>query len=419
LSAGALPLVDYFAGLGPNAPMKRELASRSPIWCAVIGAIIAMACGTVHAQPAVRAVDLAVGGDMACARMSDASVRCWGVLGSLRGPDRASSIDRVRPVTVAGLAGALQIVIGDNHGFARMPDGTVRAWGAAFGGRLGNGRSPAVGGGGGGRIHCTGEHELCEPTALAGLRNIVEIVAGRAHACARARDGAVSCWGVNESGQVGDDTVVERARPTIVRVASGVTRLFAGGDHTCAVTRDGKLRCWGVNYAHGIGDTSPDSRRSPFLQAGLSGVVDAALGWIAVCARLRAGGEFVCWGQSPHGEVPDGVHTFRPTPTPVPALRGALAITMGNLHGCARMGDSTVRCWGSNTDGMIGDGTTTQRFVPTAVSGLARVEQVAVGDSFSCARTADGRVLCWGRNTRGQLGDGTTVNRPTPTPVAL
>lgn len=32
---------------------------------------------------------------------------------------------------------------------------------------------------------------------------MVEVVAGTRHACAVRRDGAVACWGANESGQLG------------------------------------------------------------------------------------------------------------------------------------------------------------------------------------------------------------------------
>src|SRR5689334_15939565 len=71
--------------------------------------------------PAQHAVEIAVRGNHACARMEDATVRCWG------SPEQSSlgwspSDDTTRPRVVEGLAGVAQLALGTTHNCARMAD---------------------------------------------------------------------------------------------------------------------------------------------------------------------------------------------------------------------------------------------------------------------------------------------------------
>ncbi len=50
-----------------------------------------------------------------------------------------------------------------------------------------------------------------------GLRDVVKVTYGEAHACALLGNGEVHCWGKNDAGQLGDGTTTDRAQP--VRVA--------------------------------------------------------------------------------------------------------------------------------------------------------------------------------------------------------
>ena len=59
--------------------------------------------------------------------------------------------------------------------------------------------------------------QLWPATAVPGLADIVEVAIGYArHACARAKDGTVKCWGQNDKGQLGDGTTTSRATPAPV-----------------------------------------------------------------------------------------------------------------------------------------------------------------------------------------------------------
>ena len=88
----------------------------------------------------------------------------------------------------------------------------------------------------------------------------------------------------------------------------------------------------------------------------------------------------------------------------------------GGSHTCARTSAGEVYCWGRNDDyGQLGIGTTGGEYgTPQKVKGVGGVGflsgavELSAGLNHTCARISAGEVYCWGRNHRGQLGIGTT-----------
>src|SRR5690606_28836965 len=103
----------------------------------------------------------------------------------------------------------------------------------------------------------------------------------------------------------------------------------------------------------------------------------------------RAGG-VACWGAG-----------FAKAPVEVPGAAGALALTAGEAHTCARMADGGARCWGDSAAGQLGDGTLEDRKPATSVLGLTGAVSVAAGADHGCAALRGGGVVCWGSNADG------------------
>ena len=142
--------------------------------------------------------------------------------------------------------------------------------------------------------------------------------------------------------------------------------------------------------------------------------------------QILASGNLYAWGDGNNGQIGDGGHVTRLTPTLVSqnsGLTSAVSIATGNYHALALKPDGTVWAWGSNALGQLGNNTTNDSFVPIQVKGpggvgyLTDVIQVAAGVNYSLALKSDGTVWTWGYNSSGQLGNGTTTNSLSPVQV--
>jgi alpha-tubulin suppressor-like RCC1 family protein len=266
------------------------------------------------------------------------------------------------------------------------------------------------------------------------------ISGGWRNTCALTSAGGVKCWGNNEYGQLGDDSLVDSSMPTDVFGPRGwAAGVSAGGwSHACAITAAGGVMCWGENTLGQLGDgtyAGPETCRgnpcstTPVDVSGLtSGVMAISAAGDYTCALTVAGG-VKCWGDNADGELGDGTNTgpeicsyFTCSTTPVDVTgltSGVTAISAGYYHACALTTAGGAKCWGYNGQGQLGDGTEARKTVPVDVSGLTSgVAAISGGLRHTCAITSTGGAKCWGENERGELGDGTTTKKLTPTDVA-
>ncbi len=342
---------------------------------------------------------LSLTGSGGFARGSDGSLRGWGVNSQGQVAD-GTTTQRLRPSATQLSATAEQIAGGTSHGCARLADGTVQCWGLNSVGQLGSGAVSTT--------------ARLVPGAVPGLSGVRSIAVGSGHSCAVRGDGSVVCWGANNSRQLGTGDTSNRMTPEPVTGLSGeFVAVSAGLSHTCALRMDGAVFCWGLNTSGQLGNGGTSSA-GPVAVTGVL-AVELSAGYLNTCVRL-VDGAVRCWGQNSYGQVGDGTTTVRTTPTAVRLAGAAAQVRVGAAFACARLVSGRVQCWGYNSNGGVGDGTTsTQRPVPVDVMGIAdAIDLSNGGGGHTCARTAGGAVQCWGFNRSGQIGDGSTTNRPAP-----
>src|SRR3954447_2874166 len=109
------------------------------------------------------------------------------------------------------------------------------------------------------------------------------LAAGAGHTCVVEHAGAVSCWGSNADGQLGDGTEIDSPRPGPVSGLSGAAQLAAGSYHTCALTAAGTVSCWGWNVGGQIGDGTNTNRLAAFQVPALPTVAAVAAGSYHSC----------------------------------------------------------------------------------------------------------------------------------------
>jgi len=248
-------------------------------------------------------------------------------------------------------------------------------------------------------------------------------VAGESHTCALGDSlNQVFCWGLNSSGQVGNNTTVNQVSPQHMLLQSTnkflmAIAISAGSAHTCALAPTAVAYCWGNNGSGrlGNGQITNLSGGVPVNDPGNSGqplanVRAISAGGTQTCAisgAAGAPGQVYCWGT---GYAALGTNTGIT----------AKAVSVGNSHTCVVLANLSVKCWGDNTYGQLGNGSTTSALysAPVAASGITNAVDVVTGKYHTCALLSDQSIKCWGANSSGQLGNGTIIQSLTPVSVS-
>jgi alpha-tubulin suppressor-like RCC1 family protein len=288
--------------------------------------------GAIHIAPAP------VSTGWADALLSNGTVVQWGN-GSTAGDTR-------------GLPNGVQITAGTVTGCELTATGAVACWGICSDQECGSAFSS--------QTFASSTNFFETPIASGAL----SVQAGAWTTCAILGNGAVECWGASLS-------TAGAIQPTPQTFIGDATKQLAvGGAHACAVSYAGALRCWGNDASGQIGNGSMNATyvATPYLLSSLGVVQQVAASASATCALTKSGSVY-CWGDSAHGEVPDGNGTSNAFPVVIPALAGATKLVSSPTANafCAMMGDQSVRCWGQNDGGQLGNGTVADAFVPTPV----------------------------------------------------
>jgi alpha-tubulin suppressor-like RCC1 family protein len=226
-------------------------------------------------------------------------------------------------------------------------------------------------------------------------------------------DGSVWGWGSNNSGQLGDGSVTDRASRVQINTLSGMRAVDTGEDHTVALKSDGTVWTWGNNSNGQLGNGTTTNSSVPVLVTSLSNVIDVAAGYKFTVA-LKSDGTLWAWGINNTGQLGNGTTINSSIPVPIAGLStAAIAVSAGYDHVLSLQSNNTVWAWGNNSKGQLGNVTIIDSPVPVQVTGLTSVIAVAAGNDFSLALISDLTIRAWGSNGKGQLGNGLTTDSST------
>jgi alpha-tubulin suppressor-like RCC1 family protein len=245
---------------------------------------------------------------------------------------------------------------------------------------------------------------------------IKSISTGRDHACALTETDAVKCWGANRSGQLGNGTTADQTVPVdVVGLDGGIAAIAAGDGHTCALTTDGKIKCWGSD-TYGLGYGSTKDHLTPVDIRLDEPAQSITVNYMGACALLT-NGSVVCWGNNSFSsQSAKPAQSDRSIPIKI-LSSNVKAIAAGGTYNCALTKAGAVKCWGNYRAGECcsDDGTSVDCATPWQVNGLVqKVTAMAVGSGHRCFLIEGGSIECTGKNGSGQLGDGTTTSRGQP-----
>ena len=204
---------------------------------------------------------MSASGSHTCALDSAGQVYCWGNnwYGQLgHGPGYGSHVPMAVDMTGV-LAGKTitQISANSSNTCALDSLGRVYCWGDNSYGQLGDNSTtgsdvPVA-------VDITG--------ALAG-KTIVQIASGGDYTCALDSAGQVYCWGSNDFGQLGNNSTTDNTTPVVVGVpgllaGKTLTQISAHFLHACAVDSDNNAYCWGGNDSGQLGNNTITDSATP------------------------------------------------------------------------------------------------------------------------------------------------------------
>jgi alpha-tubulin suppressor-like RCC1 family protein len=230
-------------------------------------------------------------------------------------------------------------------------------------------------------------------------------------------DGSLWSWGNNNYGQGGDGnfgTGVFNTSPTHVGNDNDWVKI-ASGDFAFAIKSNGTLWGWGANVVGNLGTGNTDPHYIPFQIGTDTDWNDVSSGASQTLA-LKIGNTLWGWGLNKSGSLaigPVNNMVLVPTQTGDNTADWEKISVGGCCSSKMIKTDGTLWAMGSGTQGNIGNGNSLDVNTPTQVDEDTDWETMTT--SFhTLAIKNDSSLWGWGLNLSGQLGDGTLINKNIP-----
>ena len=249
---------------------------------------------------------ISAGENHTCAIASDNRAYCWGSNknGQLGNGSTADSRVPVAVNTSGVLVGKTikEVTTGGFHTCALDTSSKMYCWGLNSSGRLGGGLTS---------ILSNVPVAVNMSGALAG-KTIKQMSTGYSSTCAIASDNRAYCWGSGNNGQLGNGSTADSRVPVAVNtsgvlVGKTIKQILAGGDHGCVVASDDKMYCWGLNNNGELGNNSSVNSSVP-VAVNTDGVLagktirQMSAGFSSTCA-VDSGYGIYCWGYNSNGQL--------------------------------------------------------------------------------------------------------------------
>lgn len=247
------------------------------------------------------------------------------------------------------------------------------------------------------------------------------ISSGLFHAMGIKSDGTLWAWGKNDTGQLGDGTLIQKYIPTQIGTSNNWKIVSCGEDFTVGIQTDGTLWSWGNNVRGQLGNGNFTNSITP-TQVGTDNTWDTLDCGYSFCVALK--GNFSktlwTWGYNEFGQLGDGNNVNVNVPQQIGVSTSWKSVSAGAYHTLALefvTGGSRLMGWGLNQFGQLGDNTVNPKNIPTQIGTDVNWQTVVTGYFHSLAKKTTGTLWAWGYNGDYQLGSGNTIDIHFPTQI--
>jgi len=341
---------------------------------------------------------IATGGAFFTSHISaiDQNGRVWAWGNNLAGQlaNNSTSV-QYSPVSILGVVKTFcKINVGACHTVAIDKNGRAWAWGFNGQGQLGDNsltsrRTPV--------------------SVLGTTKTFCQIAGGSSHTIAIDKNGRVWAWGLNTNGQLGDNTLLSKRTPvSVLGTTKTFCSIYGGNLYSTGIDKDGIIWSWGLNSTGQLGDNTLLSKTTPVSLVGTRKTFCKIGGGGAHNTAIDQYGQVWAWGSNGSGQLGDNTSTQKCTPVSLAGVKKTFCEIVGtNSHTLAIDKNGRLWAWGVNSVGQLGDNSITQRLTPVSVAGGTKTfcKIGVIGSGTSYAIDKNGRLWSWGQNLFGQVGD--------------
>jgi len=250
--------------------------------------------------------DVDAGAKHVCALLDNATVKCfgenaYGQLGQGDTSDRGDGTGEMGSDLLAISLGtgrtASHIATGEEFSCAILDDDSLKCWGRSDSGQLGQGDTNSLG---------DGANEMGDNLVAISLgvgRTVDQVATGAKHTCALLDDGSVKCFGNNGFGQLGQGSTSNLgdganemgANLLAIDLGTGrtATQIAVGDYHTCVLLDNDAVKCFGLNASGQLGQENTDDLGDGAGEMG-DNLTAISLGSGRTAVKIAAGGSTTC-----------------------------------------------------------------------------------------------------------------------------
>lgn len=328
----------------------------------------------------------------------DGTLWGWGQNSNRLGLGLGNLANQNLPIQIGTANDWATVSAGNVHSLAVKTNGTLWTWGNGQFGQLGNGifnsATPNV-------------------TQIGTANDWLTVSAGNRFSLAIKTNGTLWSWGLNNTGQLGINNLIDQNLPVQVGTANNWWKIDAGNQHSLAIDNTGLIWAWGNNTFGQLGDGTYTTSLIPI-------VISTSNNWTEVSAgfdhsmALDTSGILYTFGSNSNGQLCDGTNNTSNVMIPISFnLSGTvsqyIAISAGNNFSLAIKNDNTLWSGGFNTSGQLGLGNNTATNTLNQVGTSNTWYAISAGDTHSLAMETTTALWSTGRGLEGELGIGTWV----------
>jgi alpha-tubulin suppressor-like RCC1 family protein len=297
----------------------------------------------------------------------------WGSNNNGQLGDNSTSRKSSPVQTVSAGTNWKQVSAGLEHTVSIKTDGTLWTFGYNFVGQLGDNTST----------------KRSSPVQTVSAGTNWKQVSARLYQTASIKtDGTLWLWGSNFHGGLGDNTRTDRLSPVqTISFGTNWKQVSAGVYYTAAIKTDGTLWLWGLNDNGQLGDNSVSNKSSPVQTISFGTNWKQVVCGSSHTAAIKTDGTLWLWGRDNYGQLGDNSVSNKSSPVQtISAGTNWKQVSSGAGHTAAIKTDGTLWLWGLNGFGQLGDNSISNKSSPVqTVSAGTNWKQVVCGDNHTAA----------------------------------